>query len=216
MGRVRWKGMLAEKARALLLGSVLLLCVLSHGFDSYPPPSLFRWESLSCPPVFGSAVPGFSFFSGPRPSLLVCVPWFRALPFPASLLVFSASCGPALFRVVSLILFSAVSGSFLSSSPPLSKLFFPGKPEVSFFSLQPLGLSLGGVPSLWQAELLASLGGMAPSPRHVLGRRGPVQAGPLPSCRLCLSASSQAPAEAGEPHGPFTLRAELGAESDVC
>lgn len=109
--------------RLALCSSALfsLLCVLSHGFDSYRPlpPSLFPWESLSCPPVFGSAVPGFSFFFGPQQSLLVCAPWFRALLF-SSFLVLSASCGPALFPVVSRVLVSAVSGSFLSSSPLLS------------------------------------------------------------------------------------------------
>lgn len=195
-----------------------LLCVLSHDFDSYRPLplSLFPWESLSCPPVFGSAVPGFSFFFGPRQSLLVCVPWFRALLFSAAFLVLSASCGPALFRVVSRVLVSAVSGSFLSSSPLLSSSSL-GSLKSDFFHHSLFGLSLGGVPSRdWQAELLASLGGMAPSPRHVLGRRGPVQAGPLPSCCVCLSALSQAPAKAGEPRSPLTLRAELGAKSDVC
>lgn len=56
---------------------------------------------------------------------------------------------------------------------------------------------------------------MAPLPRHVLGRRGPVQAGPLPGCRLRPSALSQCLAKAVEPQGPLLLRAELGAKADI-
>lgn len=82
---------------------------------------------------------------------------FRALLF-SSFLVLSASCGPALFPVVSRVLVSAVSGSFLSLLPT-SKFFFPGKPEVRFFSPQPLGLSLGGVPSYGELSCWLALGG---------------------------------------------------------
>ena len=138
---------------------------------------LFLWAPSVpaglCSLVSGSAI--FCFFPGS-----LCFLWSR--PLPCRLSGFGLCC----VWLLPLLL-------------PTSKFFFPGKPEVRFFSPQPLGLSLGGVPSLWQAELLASLGGMASSPRHVMGRRGPVQARPLPSCSLCLSASSQAPAEAGNP-----------------
>ena len=155
---------------------------------------LFLWAPAVpaglCSLVLGSAI--FCFFPGS-----LCLLWSRPLP------------------CVSRVLVSAVSGSFLSSSPLLSSSL--GSLKSDFFHHSLFGLSLGGVPSRdWQAELLASLGGMAPSPRHVLGRRGPVQAGPLPSCCLCLSASSQVPAKAGEPQSPLTLRAQLGAKSDVC
>lgn len=57
---------------------------------------------------------------------------------------------------------------------------------------------------------------VAPPLRHVLGRRGPVQAGPLPGCHFSPSASSQCLAEAVESQGSLLLWAKLGVGVDVC
>ena len=99
MGRVRWKGMLAEEARALLLGSVLLLCVLSHGFDSYPPPPSFAGNpfpvllslallSLVFPFSLGPSHPCWSVFLGFGLCHFLLLCWFSLPPVgpPSSVL----------------------------------------------------------------------------------------------------------------------------------
>lgn len=142
--------------RLALCSSALfsLLCVLSHGFDSYRlslSPSLFPWESLSCPPVFGSAVLVFPFsFWAPAVPASLCslvsglcyflLSWFSL-----------ASCGPAPLPC-RLSGFGLCCVWLLLSLLPTSKFFFPGKPEVRIFSpAASWSFSLGGVPSSWQA-----------------------------------------------------------------
>lgn len=106
-----------------------------------PPPSL-GIRFLSPASVFVCAVPGLSSSFGPWLSLLVSLPWFQICYFLLLSLSSVPSVVPASFRVIFLVLVSAVVWLtfLLSSSPPVSKLrsgqlsFLPGRPAVRFFT----------------------------------------------------------------------------------
>ena len=181
----------------------------------FPAPFLSGNPFPSPHRIFVSAVPGFPLSFWPWQSLMVSIILFFSL-------VSVSSVSHPLSMLFSSLGFCYLAHLLsLSLSPTVSKLgscqlsFFPGKPAVKGF-ISASWSPLGGLLSLWQAELLLAGTGVAPPPRHVLGRRGPVPAGPLPSCCFSPSASFLCLAAAVECQGPVLLRAELGAQVDVC
>ena len=201
-GSMRWKGMLAKKSCVLLVSSVLpalrsesrfwFLCPLPHwGSVSCPLPLSLSVLPLVYPFPFGRGCPCWSLFLG-----------FRSCYFLLLSLFSVPSVVPPSFRVTFLVLVSAVVWLtfLLSSSPPASKLrssqlsFLPGKPAVRFFTAASSCSLPGWAPVISGRLCCCWLAlGLAPPPRYVLDRRRPVQTGPLPSCHLRLSASSQVP-----------------------
>lgn len=188
-------------------GLVLLVCSVLSVLPS---------ESQSCPFAFPS--PGCIFVSAGFPFSFW--PWrFLALSFSVSFLVLWVFCG--LIFSVSFFWFGSLAVSD-STSPIPSYLSAQGLPaglppwEACCQRLRSSLSVSGGLLPLRQSGLPLPGIGVAPPPRHVVGRRGPVQAGPLPSYHLRPLLHPRCLAEADEPQGPLKLREKLGAKLDIC
>lgn len=182
------------------------------------PPSLgIPFLSPHC--IFVSAVPGSPWSCWHRQSLLVSVPQFLGLLFcffPWSLCLLH----PVSFRVIFGLGFCC--RAYLLCLP-LPRSLSPGwrwgvsRLPVEFLPWEACSPSLhfsllvspcvGSCPSGKLSCCRLALR-VAPPLRHVLGRRGPVQAGPLPSCHFSPSASSQCLAEAVKFQGTLLPRAK--------